>query len=71
MSAALEEASKMFPRTSRAREAALDGRFQMHYEKTPFDQLALIGELSSHIVVNRLTDELGCGEITERVVKCC
>ncbi|KAB0385939.1 hypothetical protein FD755_000895 [Muntiacus reevesi] len=32
ISAALEEANKMFLRTSRAREAALDGRFQMHYE---------------------------------------
>uniref|UniRef100_A0A2K5CM29 EP300 interacting inhibitor of differentiation 1 n=1 Tax=Aotus nancymaae TaxID=37293 RepID=A0A2K5CM29_AOTNA len=45
VSAALEEANKMFLRTTRAREAALDGGFQMHYEKTPFDQLAFIEEL--------------------------
>ena len=43
----------------------------MHYEKTPFDQLAFIGELPPRMVVSRLTHELGCGEITERVVKCC
>ena len=41
VSAALEEANKMFLRTSRAREAALDGGFQMHNEKTPFDQLVI------------------------------
>uniref|UniRef100_A0A8D2D2A0 EP300-interacting inhibitor of differentiation 1 n=1 Tax=Sciurus vulgaris TaxID=55149 RepID=A0A8D2D2A0_SCIVU len=66
VSAALEEANKMFLRTSRAREAALDGRFQMHYEKTPFDQLAFIEELFSLMVVNRLTEELGCDEIIDR-----
>ena len=64
--AALEEANKMFLRTSRAREAALDGGFQMHYEKTPFDQLAFIEELFSLMVVNRLTEELGCDEIIDR-----
>ena len=41
VSAALEEANKLFLRTSRAREAALDGGFQMHNEKTPFDQLVI------------------------------
>ncbi|XP_007517385.1 EP300-interacting inhibitor of differentiation 1 [Erinaceus europaeus] len=66
VSAALEEANKMFLRTSRAREAALDGGFQMHYEKTPFDQLAFIEELFSLMVVNRLTEELGCDEIIDR-----
>lgn len=71
VSATLEEANKMFLRTSRTREASLDGGFQMHYEKTPFDQLAFVGELFSLMVVNRLTEELGCDEITERVVKCC
>nr|XP_055164593.1 EP300-interacting inhibitor of differentiation 1-like [Nyctereutes procyonoides] len=45
VSAVPEEANKMFLRTSRAREAALDGGFQMHYEKTPFDPLAFIEEL--------------------------
>ncbi|XP_054421429.1 EP300-interacting inhibitor of differentiation 1 [Pteronotus mesoamericanus] len=62
---ALEEV-KMFLRTSRAREAALDGGFQRHYEKTPFDQLAFIEELFSLMVVNRLTEELGCDEIIDR-----
>lgn len=66
VSAALEAANKMFLRTSRAREAALDGGFQMHYEKTPFDQLAFIEELFSLMVVNRLTEELGCDEIIDR-----
>lgn len=66
VSAALEEANKMFLGTSRAREAALDGGFQMHYEKTPFDQLAFIEELFSLMVVNRLTEELGCDEIIDR-----
>lgn len=66
VSAALEEANKMFLRTSRAREAALDGGFQTHYEKTPFDQLAFIEELFSLMVVNRLTEELGCDEIIDR-----
>ncbi|XP_003791548.1 EP300-interacting inhibitor of differentiation 1-like [Otolemur garnettii] len=66
VSAALEEANKMFLRSSRAREAALDGGFQMHYEKTPFDQLAFIEELFSLMVVNRLTEELGCDEIIDR-----
>ncbi|KAM8959504.1 EP300-interacting inhibitor of differentiation 1-like [Lycaon pictus] len=66
VSAVLEEANKMFLRTSRAREAALDGRFQMHYEKTPFDQLAFIKELFSLLVVNRLTKELSCDEIIDR-----
>ncbi|XP_021574179.1 EP300-interacting inhibitor of differentiation 1 isoform X2 [Carlito syrichta] len=66
VSAALEEANKMFLRTSRAREAALDGGCQMHYEKTPFDQLAFIEELFSLMVVNRLTEELGCDEIIDR-----
>ncbi|XP_033620917.1 EP300-interacting inhibitor of differentiation 1 [Fukomys damarensis] len=66
VSAALEEANKMFLRTSRAREAALDGGFQMHYEKTPFDQLAFIEELFSLMVVNRLTEELGCDEMIDR-----
>lgn len=64
VSAALEEANKMFLGTSRAREAALDGGFQMHYEKTPFDQLAFIEELFSLMVVNRLTEELGCDELS-------
>nr|BAC05296.1 unnamed protein product [Homo sapiens] len=63
VSAALEEADKMFLRT---REPALDGGFQMHYEKTPFDQLAFIEELFSLMVVNRLTEELGCDEIIDR-----
>jgi hypothetical protein len=66
VSAALEEANKMFLRTSRAREAALDGGFQLHYGKTPFDQLAFIEELFSLMVVNRLTEELGCDEIIDR-----
>ncbi|KAM6181899.1 EP300-interacting inhibitor of differentiation 1 [Erethizon dorsatum] len=66
VSAALEEANKMFLRTSRAREAALDGGFQMHYEKTPFDQLAFIEELFSLMVVNRLTEELGCDEMIDK-----
>nr|XP_045012544.1 EP300-interacting inhibitor of differentiation 1 [Jaculus jaculus] len=66
VSAALEEANKMFLRTSRAGEAALEGGFQMHYEKTPFDQLAFIEELFSLMVVNRLTEELGCDEIIDR-----
>ena len=66
VSAALEAANKMFLRTSRAREAALDGGFQMHYEKTPFDQLAFIEELFTRMVVNRLTEELGCHEIIDR-----
>uniref|UniRef100_A0A8P0NWL4 EP300 interacting inhibitor of differentiation 1 n=1 Tax=Canis lupus familiaris TaxID=9615 RepID=A0A8P0NWL4_CANLF len=66
VSAVLEEANKMFLRTSRAREAALDGGFQMHYEKTPFDQLAFIEELFSLMVVNRLTKELSCDEIIDR-----
>ncbi|XP_006873025.1 PREDICTED: EP300-interacting inhibitor of differentiation 1-like [Chrysochloris asiatica] len=63
VSAALEVTNKVFLQTSRAREAALDGGFQMHYEKTPFEQLAFIKELFSLIVVNRLTKELGCDEI--------
>ena len=66
VSVALEEANKMFLRTSRAKEAALDGRFQMHNEKTPFDQLGFIKELISLMVVNRLTKELGCSEIIDR-----
>ncbi|XP_055991396.1 EP300-interacting inhibitor of differentiation 1 [Sorex fumeus] len=66
VSAALEEANKMFLRTSRAREAALDGGFPLHYEKTPFDQLAFIEELFSLMVVNRLTEELGCDEVIDR-----
>nr|XP_005008756.1 LOW QUALITY PROTEIN: EP300-interacting inhibitor of differentiation 1 [Cavia porcellus] len=66
VSAALEEANKMFLRSSRAREAALDGGFQMHYEKTPFDQLAFIEELFSLMVVNRLTEELGCDEMIDK-----
>lgn len=66
VSTALEEANKMFLGTSRAREAALDGGFQMHQEKTPFDQLAFIEELFSLMVVNRLTEELGCDEIIDR-----
>jgi hypothetical protein len=66
VSAALEKANKMFMRTSRAREAALDGGFQLHYGKTPFDQLAFIEELFSLMVVNRLTQGLGCDEITDR-----
>lgn len=65
VSVVLEEATKMFLRTSRAREAALDGGFQMHSEKTLFDQLAFIGEFSL-MVVNRLTEELGCDEIIDR-----
>ncbi|XP_008830006.1 EP300-interacting inhibitor of differentiation 1 [Nannospalax galili] len=64
VSAALEEANKMFRRTSG--EAALDGGFQMRCEKTPFDQLAFIEELFSLMVVNRLTEELGCDEIIDR-----
>uniref|UniRef100_A0A286XYX1 EP300 interacting inhibitor of differentiation 1 n=1 Tax=Cavia porcellus TaxID=10141 RepID=A0A286XYX1_CAVPO len=52
--------------SSRAREAALDGGFQMHYEKTPFDQLAFIEELFSLMVVNRLTEELGCDEMIDK-----
>ncbi|XP_040825271.1 EP300-interacting inhibitor of differentiation 1 [Ochotona curzoniae] len=66
VSAALEEANKMFLGTARARQAALEGGFQMHYEKTPFDQLAFIEELFSLMVVNRLTEELGCDEIVDR-----
>ncbi|KAM8783844.1 EP300-interacting inhibitor of differentiation 1 [Rhynchonycteris naso] len=66
VSVALEEANKMFLRTSRAREAAPDGGFRMHYEKTPFDQLAFIEELFSLMVINRLTEELGCDEIIDR-----
>ncbi|XP_024423994.2 EP300-interacting inhibitor of differentiation 1 [Desmodus rotundus] len=66
VSTALEEANKMFLRTSRAREAGLDGGFQMHQEKTSFDQLAFIEELFSLMVVNRLTEELGCDEIIDR-----
>ncbi|XP_003792344.1 EP300-interacting inhibitor of differentiation 1-like [Otolemur garnettii] len=66
VSAALEEANKMYLRSSRAREAALDGGFQMHYEKTPFDQLAFIEELFSLRGVNRLPEELGCDEIIDR-----
>uniref|UniRef100_A0A452DLR0 Uncharacterized protein n=1 Tax=Capra hircus TaxID=9925 RepID=A0A452DLR0_CAPHI len=53
VSAALEEAAKMFLRTSRARE------------KTLFDQLAFIGEFSLR-AVSRLTEELGCDEIIDR-----
>lgn len=63
-SAALDEANKMFLRTSG--EAAADGGFQGHYEKTPFDQLAFIEELFSLMVVNRLTEELGCDEIIDK-----
>ncbi|XP_010598000.2 EP300-interacting inhibitor of differentiation 1 [Loxodonta africana] len=66
VSAALEEANKLFLRTSGAREAALDGGFQVQYEKTPFDQLAFIEELFSLMVVNRLTEELGCDEMIDR-----
>ncbi|ELV13940.1 EP300-interacting inhibitor of differentiation 1 [Tupaia chinensis] len=62
---AAQEANKIFLRISRAREAALGGGFQMHYEKTPFDQLAFIEELFSLMVVNRLTEELGCDEIID------
>ncbi|KAM5339360.1 EP300-interacting inhibitor of differentiation 1 [Glossophaga mutica] len=66
VSTALAEANKMFLSTSRAREAALDGGFQMHQEKTPFDQLAFIEELFSLMVVNRLAEDLGCDEIIDR-----
>ncbi|XP_036910485.1 EP300-interacting inhibitor of differentiation 1 [Sturnira hondurensis] len=66
VSTALEEANKMFLRTPRAGESALNGGFQMHQEKTPFDQLAFIEELFSLMVVNRLTEELGCDEIIDR-----
>ncbi|XP_045142469.1 EP300-interacting inhibitor of differentiation 1 [Echinops telfairi] len=67
VSAALEEANKLFLRTSRAGAAALEGAgFPMHSEKTPFDQLAFIEELFSLMVVNRLTEELGCDEIIDR-----
>ena len=66
VSAALEAANKMFLRTSRARKAAPGGGFQMHYEKTPFVQLAFIEELFTRMVVNRLTEELGCHEIIDR-----
>lgn len=66
LSAALEEVNKMFLRTTRAGEAALGGSFQMHYEKTLFDQLAFIEELVSVMVVNCLTKELGCDEIIAR-----
>ena len=59
VSAALEEAN-VFLRTSRVREAALDGGFQMRYEKTSSDQLAFMEKLFSLMVVNRLTEELGC-----------
>ncbi|KAB0372174.1 EP300-interacting inhibitor of differentiation 1-like [Muntiacus reevesi] len=65
VSAALEEANKVFLRTSTAIEAALNGGFQMHNEKTPFDQLVFIKELLSPTVVNRLTKELGCSEIID------
>lgn len=65
-SVALDEANKIFLRTSSAGEAAGDGGFQMHYEKTPFDQLAFIEELFSLMVVNRLTEELGCDEIIDK-----
>lgn len=47
-------------RTSRVREAALDGGFQMRYENTSFDQLAFMEKLFSLMVGNRLTEELGC-----------
>ncbi|XP_036298708.1 EP300-interacting inhibitor of differentiation 1 [Pipistrellus kuhlii] len=63
-SAALDEANKMFLRTSG--EAGADGGFQVQYEKTPFDQLAFIEELFSLMVVNRLTEELGCDEIIDK-----
>ncbi|CAD7691190.1 unnamed protein product [Nyctereutes procyonoides] len=53
------EASEMLLRTSRAREAALGGGFQMRYETTPFDPLAFVEELSSLTLVSRLTEELG------------
>ncbi|XP_037012380.2 EP300-interacting inhibitor of differentiation 1 [Artibeus jamaicensis] len=66
VSTALEEANSMFLRTSRTGESALNGGFQMHQEKTPFDQLAFIEELFSLMVVNRLTEELGCDEIIDR-----
>uniref|UniRef100_G3U1W3 EP300 interacting inhibitor of differentiation 1 n=1 Tax=Loxodonta africana TaxID=9785 RepID=G3U1W3_LOXAF len=66
VSTALEEANKIFLRTSKAKEASLDGGFQMHYEKTLFDQLAFIEGLFSFMVVNRLTKELGRDEITDR-----
>ncbi|CAD7687956.1 unnamed protein product [Nyctereutes procyonoides] len=73
VSVALEEANKVFLRTSRARGSSpgwrvsfffffffLDGGFQMHYENTPFEQLVFIKELFSLMIVNRLTKELGC-----------
>lgn len=65
VSAALEEANKVFLRTARAGDA-LDGGFQARCEKSPFDQLAFIEELFSLMVVNRLTEELGCDEIIDR-----
>ncbi|KAJ1058742.1 hypothetical protein K5549_015713 [Capra hircus] len=58
VSAALDEATRMFLRTSRAREA-------MHSEKALLDQLAFIREFSL-MVVSRLTEELGCDEIIDR-----
>lgn len=66
VSAALEEANKVFLRTARARGAAPDGGWQAQHDKTPFDQLAFIEELFSLMVVNRLTEELGCDEIIDR-----
>lgn len=65
VSAALEEANKVFLRTARV-DDALDGGFQARCEKSPFDQLAFIEELFSLMVVNRLTEELGCDEIIDR-----
>ncbi|XP_059949765.1 EP300-interacting inhibitor of differentiation 1-like [Mesoplodon densirostris] len=50
----------VFLRTSRVREAALDGGFQMGHENTSFDQLAFVEKLFSLMVGNRLTEELGC-----------
>jgi hypothetical protein len=38
----------------------------MDYEKSLNDQLAFIEELFSFMVVNHLSEELGCDEITDR-----
>lgn len=64
VSVVLEEATKMFLRTSRAREAALDGGFSDAFWEL-FDQLAFIG--SFHLWLSmRLTEELGCDEIIDK-----
>ncbi|XP_055476326.1 EP300-interacting inhibitor of differentiation 1 [Psammomys obesus] len=65
VSAALEEANKAFLRTARPGDA-LDRGFRARGDKSPFDQLAFIEELFSLMVVNRLTEELGCDEIVDR-----